>query len=125
MARTTAQAFDEFKANIALTLVQRQVVNDRRGRVHVYLASTFSNASDMPLLRTELIGSAGRGTIVRPPDDIDLMAVFNAARVWSKYKGNSYAFITRVRNALSNYTRVQVVGTRVSRPAFLHAGGPS
>ena len=59
------------------------------------------------------MGSAAKGTIIRPIDDIDVLAVFsNEKGVWlSKYWNDSQAFIYRVRQAYAG-TIIQQVGTR-------------
>lgn len=112
MASTIAQAFDEFKDNIKLTAAQSQTVIDRRGSAHKYLETSFPSSSDLPLVRTTLIGSAQRDTIIRPLDDIDVLAVFeNKDEIFEKYRFDSFAFINRIRNALNDY-RVEIVGTR-------------
>ncbi len=112
MATTVAQAFNEFKDKIKLTSSQEETVRNRRQTAHNYLASHFDSTSTMPLLRTTLIGSAQRDTIIRPLDDIDILAVFeNKEHIFETYRNDSFAFINRVRNALNQY-EVQLVGTR-------------
>ncbi|HAM02642.1 MAG TPA: hypothetical protein DCQ30_10540 [Acidimicrobiaceae bacterium] len=112
MATTTAKAFDEFKAKLTLTSTQRDLVKSRRETCHGYLEKAFPGSSDMPLQKTKLIGSAGRETIIRPLEDVDVLAVFgDAQEVYSKYYGNSRKFLYRVRDALDEY-QVEVVGAR-------------
>jgi hypothetical protein len=124
MATTPWSAFNEFKANILLTESQRQVVRTRRNAVHSYLSALFGNASDMPLVRTKLIGSAGRSTMIRPPDDIDVMAVFDASSVWGDYQFDSTRFLYRVRDALSGHTAVKVVGARGQAVRLFYTSSP-
>lgn len=76
MATTAAKAFDEFKALLKLTETQEATVMARRDSAASYAKQAFPADCDMPVLRTKLIGSAGRSTIIRPLDDIDLMVVF-------------------------------------------------
>lgn len=112
MALTTAQAFDEFKRRLLLTDNQRDDVKSRRKTSHGYLLGAFPGSSDMPLVKTSLIGSAKRGTIIRPLDDIDVLAVFGEdTGAWTKYRSDSQKFLYRVREALTKY-RVEVVGAR-------------
>lgn len=123
MALTAAAAFNEFKGRISLTSTQQAVVQARTKQADQYLSGPFSNASDMRLLRTKLIGSAGRGTIIRPPDDVDVMAIFDPGQVWPTYLFNSATFISRVRRALATYTRVEQVGTRGQAVRFFYTNG--
>jgi hypothetical protein len=123
MASTPWAAFNEFKSNIALTTSQWQVIRERRDTVHSYLRSIFSNASDMPLIRTKLIGSAGRRTMIRPPDDLDVLAIFDPSSVWASYQFDSAAFLYRIRNALADHTTVRVVGARGQAVRLFYASG--
>jgi hypothetical protein len=136
MALTVWQAFAEFDAKIRPTAAQVGTIASRRQTAHGYLQQSFGAGSNMPLLRTQVIGSASRTTIIRPIDDIDVMAVFDHSRVWSSYQYNSRAFLYRIRDALAGY-RVQVVGARGQAvrlfyqqtphvdiaPVFVRAGG--
>jgi hypothetical protein len=124
VASTPWSAFNEFKSNIQLTLSQWQLVRDRRDTVHSYLRSIYSNASEMPLLRSKLIGSAGQRTMIRPPDDIDLLSVFDPTRVWGKYQFDSAAFLYRIRSALADHTTVKVVGARGQAVRLFYTSGP-
>ena len=113
MATTTAKAFDEFKEKLLLTETQKAKVNSRRDVTNGYLENSFSWTSDLPLRTTKLIGSAGRGTIIRPLDDIDVLAIFeNKDGIFEKqYQINSRKFLYRVRDALNKYS-VEIVGAR-------------
>lgn len=111
MALTTATAFSQFGDKIQLTDTQKNTVRDRRQTVHGYLSDSFGSDSNMPLLRAKLIGSAGRSTMIRPPDDVDVLAVFAAAKVWPTYQWDSKKFLYRVRDALAEY-QVKIVGAR-------------
>lgn len=112
MATTSAKSFEEFEAKLLLTDTQRDTVKARRSTTHGYLAESFGAKSDMPLRSTKLIGSADRGTIIRPLDDVDVLAVFdNAQAVYDKYRLDSRKFLYRVRDALNSY-KVEVVGAR-------------
>jgi hypothetical protein len=62
----------------------------------------------MPLLSAKLIGSAGRSTIVRPINDVDLFAVFNDDQVWETYKGDSRKLLYRLRDTLDKKYSVKV-----------------
>jgi hypothetical protein len=123
MALRSSAAFEEFKTKIALTPLQAATAQARKGIVDKYLTGPFSGVSNMQLLRTKVIGSAGRGTMIRPPDDVDLLAVFAPSQVWPTYQFNSGTFITRVRNALSVHTRVEQVGTRGQAVRLFYSNG--
>ena len=124
MATTTPKAFDEFKALLLLTDTQKQLVAGRRTSTAGYLKDSFGSSSNMPLERTALIGSAGRDVIIRPLDDIDVMAVFaNKDNVFETYRHNSQAFLYRIRDALSQY-QVKIVGARGQAVRLFYAQPP-
>lgn len=112
MATTTAKAFDEFKEKLLLTNTQKETIANRRTTAAGYLKDSFGSASDLPLRTTKLIGSAGRATMIRPLDDIDVLAIFdNKDHIFNKYRYDSKAFLYRIRDALSTY-QVEIVGAR-------------
>jgi SMODS domain-containing protein len=111
VALTTAKAFDGLHDNLLLTDPQVATIKGRRDSVKEYLQEYFRPDSDMPLLRATLIGSAARKTIIRPIEDVDVLAVFDYRPVWDRYKGDSRAFLYRITNALRKY-QVKVVGAR-------------
>jgi hypothetical protein len=112
MATTTADAFNQFKERLALTDSQRKLVKSRRETCRGHLVDAFPSSSDMPVIRTKLIGSAERQTIIRPLEDIDVLAVFGEdGGAWTRYRRNSQTFLYRVRDALAEY-RVETVGAR-------------
>ncbi|WP_172651295.1 hypothetical protein [Rhodococcus opacus] len=76
MTLTTARAFEEFKETLLLIDAQKASVRSRRDATAGYVKSAFPTSSNMPLDTAKLIGSAQRETIIRPLDDIDLLAVF-------------------------------------------------
>jgi hypothetical protein len=123
VARTVPQAFNEFEAKIVPTETQRGDITGRRETVQNYLMESFGRTSNMPLLSTKVIGSAGRQTIIRPVDDVDVMALFDHSQVWSTYKTNSQAFLYRVRDALAKY-QVKVVGARGQAVRLTYSAPP-
>jgi Second Messenger Oligonucleotide or Dinucleotide Synthetase domain len=123
MALHPAAAFDEFKSKIVLRPLQQAEVQARKGLIDKYLSGPFNNASNMRLLGTKVIGSGGRGTMIRPPDDVDVLAIFDPSQVWQTYQLHSGTFITRVRSALSVHTRVEQVGTRGQAVRLFYSSG--
>lgn len=113
MTLTTAKAFEEFKDKLLLTDAQRETVKSRKSATAGYLDDAFPSSSDLPLKTTYLMGSAGRDTIIRPLDDIDVLAIFtNKDDIFNKlYRYDSQKFLYRVRDALNSY-RVEIVGAR-------------
>lgn len=113
MAKTIAKAFDEFYDKLIPTSAQKDTISSRRTKTHDYLQKEFGSDSDMPLLETTLIGSAARNTIIRPIDDIDVLAVFSDENdvYEDKYQYNSQDFLQRIRSALNEY-QIQTVGAR-------------
>ncbi len=125
MAKTTADAFNEFKAKLVLTDNQRQAINSRRDATINYVKTAFPPGSDLPFKAGHLIGSASRGTIIRPLDDIDLMVTFtNKDNVFEKYRRDSHAFLYRIRDALKASSRVEVVGARGQVVRFFYKDAP-
>jgi len=110
MAPTVSQAFSEFEAKLRPTDSQKARIADRQRVAASYLSESFWTGSGMQLLSTKVIGSAARGTIIRPIDDIDMLAIFEDEAFY-KYQTDSRKFLYRVRNALSKY-QVKVVGAR-------------
>jgi hypothetical protein len=125
MATTTAAAFNQFKAALKLTGPQKLRVSARRDATAGYVKQAFPTTSDMPLSQTKLIGSAARDTIIRPIDDIDLLAVFeNRDEVFERYRRDSRSFLYRVRDGLQAYSSVEVVGARGQAVRFFYKDAP-
>lgn len=121
---TTWDAFNEFSRRISLTAGQRQTVTDRRSSIGRTLTAAFGASSNMPVETVTLIGSASRDTIVRPLDDVDVLAVFDHSQAWATYQGNSQTFLYRVRDALGRTSTVQTVGARGQAVRFFYAERP-
>lgn len=113
MTLTTTQAFSQFLSDITATDYQKTSIIDARKRtVDDRLLEKFPSTSDMPYSRGILMGSASKRTIIRPLDDVDVLAVFsNINDAWDKYWNDSYGFIYRIRDAY-NGVSIQQVGTR-------------
>src|SRR5699024_12380188 len=108
MPLTTRQAFDTFLQEITATENQRtSFIPGRMKSVDEKLATKFPPASDMPHARGILMRSASKNTIIRPLDDIDVLAVFsNVNNACDKYWNDSHAFIYRIL-AASSVTLIQ------------------
>lgn len=113
MTLTTAQAFTQFLEGLTATDYQKtSIVQARKETVDERLFEKFPSTSDMPYSTGILMGSAAKGTIIRPFDDIDVLAVFsNAGNAWTKYQWDSQGFIYRIRDAYAGVS-IQQVGTR-------------
>ena len=111
MPSTVPKAFDEFAVTIKPTPTQEQTITARRGRVRRFLLAEYGPDSKMPLLDVTVIGSAGRKTMIRPVEDIDVFCVFERRRVWESYRHDSKQLLYRVREALDGYS-VKTVGSR-------------
>ena len=111
MAYTVPSAFTEFAAKLKPTATQEQTIAERRDRVENFLLAKYAAGSIMPLTEAKVIGSAGRKTLIRPINDIDVFAVFDDSQVWSQYKNDSRQLLYRVREALDEY-QVETVGSR-------------
>lgn len=113
MSLTTAQAFSQFLTDTTATDYQKtSIIDARKKTVDDRLFEKFPSTSKMPYSRGILMGSASKNTIIRPLDDVDVLAVFsNINKAWDKYCKNSYSFIYSIRDAY-NGVSIQQVGTR-------------
>jgi len=114
MSGTTYQAFEDFMESITITDYQKtSIVAGRTSGVNADLKEAFPSTSDLPFIEAKLMGSAAKGTIVRPIDDVDVLAIFsNENKAWqNSYQYDSQAFIYRIRKAYDGFHAVQV-GTR-------------
>jgi hypothetical protein len=124
MTLTTMQAFDKFLATIAPTDAQRQEIASKRKKTHDYLEAAFPGSSKLALKRTVVIGSAGRGTIVRPVEDIDVMAEFrNKDRIFEQYRKDSGSFLQRISDALDAKTSIETIGARGQAVRLFYTNG--
>lgn len=125
MALTATRAFEEFKEKLLLTDTQKETVKNRQGKTTEYLEEAFRSSSDLPLKTTYLMGSASRDTIIRPLDDVDVLAIFtNKDEIFDRlYRYDSRKFLYRVRDALNEY-RVEVVGARGQAVRLFYKAAP-
>jgi len=115
----------EFLTEVSVTDYQKtSIINGRRDRVVENLTAAFPATSDLPFSRAILMGSAAKGTIVRPIDDIDVLAVFSAANgAWDTYRFDSQAFLYRVRRAYNGLATAQVGARGQAVRIFFQNGG--
>ena len=124
MTLTTAQAFDSFVGTISLTETQKTEVSNKRTKTEEYLRAVFPSASTLPLKRVILIGSADRGTLIRPLDDIDVMAEFtNKDSIFETYRHKSGDFLQRIRTALNAKTTIGHIGARGQAVRLFYTNG--
>lgn len=123
MATTTVGAFSDFLRRIEPTAAQWDVVKGRKETAASLLVRHFTG-SDLPLSRTAMIGSAAKRTIIRPVDDVDMMAVFdNLDGVYERYRSDSKPFLYRVRDVFSGAARVTVGARGQAVRLFYQRGG--
>lgn len=124
MSSTTAQAFDRFMEIISPTETQREEITNKRTKTAGYLSSAFPSTSTLPLKRVILIGSAARGTIVRPVEDIDVMAEFtNKDKIFETYRRDSGAFLQRIVKGLDAKTSIASIGARGQAVRLFYTSG--
>lgn len=124
MTLTTAQAFDNFVGAISLTEAQKTEVSNKRSKTEEYLRVAFPSTSTLPLKRVILIGSADRGTLIRPLDDVDVMAEFtNKDNVFENYRYKSGDFLQRIRTALQANTSISQIGARGQAVRLFYTSG--
>lgn len=114
-----------FLEDISVTDYQKtSIIQARKTTVESNLKTAFPSTSDLPFYLGVLMGSAAKSTIVRPIDDIDVLAIFdNVNKAWDKYRYDSKAFIYRIRSAYDGLETAQV-GTRGQAVrVFFQTGG--
>ena len=121
---TTAQTFSDFLDAITATEYQKTTTIPARKRtVDQKLAEKFPPGSAMPYSKSILMGSAAKSTIIRPFDDVDVLAIFsNINGAWKTYAQDSKSFIYRIREAYSGVS-IQQVGTRGQAVRVFYAAG--
>lgn len=124
MATTVPKAFEEFSARIKPTAAQEATIASRRDAVRTFMLARYGPTSNMPLVQTKVIGSAGRKTLIRPVEDIDVFCVFDGRQVWPTYQFNSAQLLYRVREALTGYS-VKTVGARGQAVRLFYNNGPN
>lgn len=122
---TTSQAMAQFLTDVSVTDYQKtSIIAARKNRVVENLTAAFPSTSDLPFSQAILMGSAAKGTITRPIDDIDVLAVFsNANGAWSTYRHDSQAFLYRVRRAYNGLSTAQVGARGQAVRIFFETGG--
>jgi predicted nucleotidyltransferase len=124
MALTTAQAFTSFLEKISPTDDQRAEITNKRRKTEEYLREAFPASSTLPLKRVILIGSADRGTIVRPVNDVDVMAEFtNKDSIFEQYRAHSDDFLQRIRTGLNAKTSIKKIGARGQAVRLFYTSG--
>jgi hypothetical protein len=109
---TTARAFAKMDDMVRLNADDRAVVDARRDEAENALRAIFPPRCTLPLVGVATIGSAGRDTMIRPLDEVDVFAVFSAANsAWKRFRWDSRDLLLCVRNAIGG-ERVQTIGSR-------------
>lgn len=124
MSLTTSQAMKQFLNDVTTSDYQKtSIIEARKSRVVENLTAAFPKTSSLPFSHAILMGSAAKSTIVRPMDDIDVLAVFsNENDAWNTYRWDSKSFIYRVRRAYDGLEAAQV-GTRGQAVRVLFESG--
>ena len=121
---TTAQAFTAFLEKLSPTDTQHTEITNKREKTEQYLRAAFPQSSSLPLRRVILIGSAARGTIIRPINDIDVMAEFlNNDDIFEQYRRNSGDFLQRIRTGLNANTSIKRIGARGQAVRLFYTAG--
>lgn len=124
MTLTAAQAFSEFCETISPTAAQLVDISVKTGSARTNLQRAFPEAGPIPLKRMIQIGSASRGTLIRPVNDLDVMAEFvNKDSVFETYRYDSGAFLQRIRDALNAKTSIKSIGARGQAVRLFYTSG--
>jgi|GEM_PF-737894 len=109
---TTARAFAKLDDLIRLDGRDREIIEARRAEADRVLRGKFPARSALPLVGVAAIGSAGRDTMIKPLDEVDIFAVFSAANsAWKRFRWDSRDLLLCVRDAIGG-ERIQTIGTR-------------
>ncbi|MCW4467263.1 hypothetical protein OK351_17420 [Glutamicibacter sp. MNS18] len=125
MSRTVTQAFAKFLEDITATEYQANTLIPARktGAIKI-LQKAFPSDSATPFSFASLMGSAAKNTIIRPFDDVDVLAVFSAGNGgWDKYQPDSRKFLYRVRESYNGYSAQQVGARGQAVRVFFEHGG--
>jgi hypothetical protein len=122
MATTAAGAFTAFLSSLDLTDPQWNTVRSRRTASHNKLAAGFPSTANLVLEDSWLVGSADRRTIIRPVEDVDVLALFDASG-FEQYRYDSQKFLYRVRDALDE-GGARVAGARGQCVRIFYQSGP-
>lgn len=125
MTLTTSQAMAQFLTDITVTDYQKtSIIKGRKDRVVENLTASFPATCDLPFSNAILMGSAAKSTIVRPIDDVDVLAIFsNENNAWSKYRYDSKAFLYRIRRAYDGLSTAQVGARGQAVRVFFQGSG--
>ena len=107
MPTTVPAAFTELQARLALTPKQRDIAAGRLANLQAFFAANYAVAK-----APWAIGSYGRGTIVRPERDVDIMVALSVPEYWKRYKGDSRVFLRWLRDGLNRQYKNTRVGVR-------------
>ena len=107
MATTIPNAFAELQSRISLTPKQREVAAGRLANLQTFFPTNYQIAT-----APWAIGSYGRGTIVRPERDIDIMVALSVPEYWARYEGDSRVFLRWLRDGLNRKYANSRVGVR-------------
>lgn len=121
---TTAQAFSQFLTDISATQNQQSsFIPSRKDAVAANLTTAFGSSLDMPFSAAYLMGSASKNTIVRPLDDIDVLAVFRDQGAFQSYRYDSASLLYRVRKAYDGLQTQRVGARGQAVRVFFQTGG--
>jgi len=109
---TTGKHFTAFLEKINPTDAQRPRLR-KADSTEKYCVQLSLKQSTLPVQRVILIGSAARGTIIRPINDIDVMAELQTRTTYSSSTAAILeSFLQRVRTALNANTSIKKIGAR-------------
>ncbi|WP_410651913.1 SMODS domain-containing nucleotidyltransferase [Amycolatopsis sp. cmx-4-54] len=122
---TISQSFASFIETIEPTKYHLETLIPARKKSAIEnLEETFPAGSSMPFMHASLMGSAEKKTIVRPIDDIDVLAVFsNEKDAYYKYQFDSKNFLYRIRQAYDGVSTQQVGARGQAVRVFFQSGG--
>jgi hypothetical protein len=107
MPTSVSAAFAELHNRLALTPNQHSVAAGRLANLQAFFAANYVVATP-----PWAIGSYGRGTIVRPERDIDIMVALSVPEYWSRYQPDSRSFLRWLREGLNRQYANTRVGVR-------------
>lgn len=122
---TVAQAFTNFLIEISASKYHIDtLIPAKKKSVLENLEETFPSDGDMPFWKAYLIGSASKGTIITPIEDVDVLAVFSKENnAYDKYRYDSQAFLYRITRAYDGVSTQEVGARGQAVRVFFKNGG--
>lgn len=106
MATTVLTAFEQMLADLRLSDNQKAIAQGRISHLQAFFTAYALDKAPWP------IGSYNRETLIRWERDVDVMVALSLSAYAARYKDDSAAFLTWIRNGLNDGYKNTKVSTR-------------